>query len=359
MPSRREYNMVRGMIDRDRERIHKLAELLCDKFPAPLSQDLIELRALQVRSKALKSGSGLTHAECVIFSFLEAARQSGMREKALKALAEAQLLDANLRLGLSKVKLASMKFVVEVSGSLGGRPILHIDGTLRSCRTVELDVHAHGRTYLLLWRPLLADCLMRDFGTVVRRVSAVIEGTSGYIPLKIALKDSPREKRSEIDVVLDPRRFFYDFTTRKEIEVDVGVPISHPADSDAGLMLRKIGKQLDNLNATTLLFNIACGSTPSGAIWAKARDMIAKPANSQIAVSPRKKAAAAILAADMQHFARLDAGTRASLAFAMCKFPLTAKDSEYASARGLIVPSEFSTAIGMEWNDTILLAVKF
>src|SRR5271157_517975 len=114
MPSRREFNMVRGMVDRDKERIHRLAELLCQRFAAPLSQELIELRALQVRHKASKNGSGLTHAECVIFAFLEAAKHSGMHENAMKALAEAQLLDANLRLGMSKVKLAPLKFVVEL-----------------------------------------------------------------------------------------------------------------------------------------------------------------------------------------------------------------------------------------------------
>src|SRR5438093_2376617 len=104
-PSMREFNMVRGIIDKDRERVHKLTELLCERFPAPLSRELIEMRAIQVRNKALKSGTQLTHAESVIFSFLEASRHSGMLESATKALAESQLLDANLRLGLSVAKL--------------------------------------------------------------------------------------------------------------------------------------------------------------------------------------------------------------------------------------------------------------
>ena len=57
MPSRREFNMVRGMVDRNKERIHRLTQLLCDRFPGPLNRELIEARALQVRSKASKSGS--------------------------------------------------------------------------------------------------------------------------------------------------------------------------------------------------------------------------------------------------------------------------------------------------------------
>jgi hypothetical protein len=103
-PSRREFYMVRGMVDRNRERIHRLTESLCERFPAPLSRKLIEMRALQVRNKASKDGRPLTHAESVVFAFLEAAKHSGMTDSATKALAEAQLSDANLRLGLSKAR---------------------------------------------------------------------------------------------------------------------------------------------------------------------------------------------------------------------------------------------------------------
>ena len=59
--------MVRGMVDRDRERIHRLAELLCQKFEAPLNRELIESRAFQVLRGASKKGARLTHAECVIY----------------------------------------------------------------------------------------------------------------------------------------------------------------------------------------------------------------------------------------------------------------------------------------------------
>jgi hypothetical protein len=65
------------MIDRDKERIHKLAELLCDRCEVHLSQELIEARALQARNRALKTGSGLTLGECVAFAFPESAKQSG------------------------------------------------------------------------------------------------------------------------------------------------------------------------------------------------------------------------------------------------------------------------------------------
>ena len=49
----REFNMVRGIVDKDRERVHRLTELLCERFPAPLNRELIEMRAIQVRNKAL------------------------------------------------------------------------------------------------------------------------------------------------------------------------------------------------------------------------------------------------------------------------------------------------------------------
>ena len=124
--------------------------------------------------------------------------------------------------------------------------------------------------------------------------------------MKIAWRDAPGEKSDEISLVLDPRTLFYGFTTRKAVEVDAGVPASQPADSEVDVMLKKIGKQLDSLATTTFLFSKACKSTPSGAIWATAREIIGKLANVPMAVTPRKKAAAAIVAADMKHFADLD-----------------------------------------------------
>lgn len=357
-PSRREFNMVRGIVDRDRERIHKLSEMLCQRLQAPLSQELIEMRALQVLNKAAKIGSELTYAECVIFAFLEAAKQSGTLQTAMKALAEAQLLDSNLRLGLSKMKLAPLKFLVEVSGIIDF-PVLLIDGEPRPCKTVELEALAHGRTYLLYWSPLLADCLGQEFGSAVRRVSAVIRGDSGLVPLSIAWKERPSEKRGWIDVTLDPRRFFYGFTTRKEIEVDIGIPGYHAVDSDAALMLRKLGRQLDTLETTKALFRISGGSTPSGLIWAKARAMISEPGISRIAVTPRKKAAAALIAADMRYYARLDRSTKMTLAFALRKIPLASRDATYTCVSGLIVPSELAFISGVEWADAFSLAVKF
>jgi hypothetical protein len=358
MPSRREFNMVRGMVDRDKERIHRLVELLCDRFPAPLSQELIEMRALQVRRKASKSGSDLTHAECAVFAFLEAAKQSGMLDSATKALAEAQLLDANLRLGLARVKLPPSKFVVEVSGGFEGEPVLLVDGARRSCKTVLMERRAHGSTYLMLWRPLLSDCLKGDSGSSTKRVSAGILGSSGLIPLMIASNDSPGERSDHIDIAPDPRRLFFGFTTRKEIEVDIGIPSSHPLDSDGGLMLRRIGKQLDNLPVTALLFSLAGLPTPSRALWQKARRLLAGDALTQSAVTPRKKAAAAIVAADMRSFLELDPGTKARLEFAVRKMPLGSRDAAYTCTMGLIVPSEFCPAVGIEWGDIVSLALK-
>jgi hypothetical protein len=206
--------------------------------------------------------------------------------------------------------------------------------------------HAHGRTYLLIWRALFADCLGQDAGSPVRRVSAAIEGDSGLLPLKMAWRDSPDEKSQNIDVILDPQRSFYGFTTRKEIEVDIGLPAPRPADTDAGLMLRKMAKQLDNLRMTTMMFRIAGGTTPSGATWSKARKIIVEPTTAQIAVTPRKKAAAALIAADMRHFAELGNATRVMLTLQVPKFPLDHRDTVYVCVRGLIVPSEFSAATG-------------
>jgi len=359
MPSRREFNMVRGMVDRDKERIHRLAELLCQRHQAPLSEELIELRALQVRNKAAKSGSELTHAECVTFAFLEAAKHSGTLQIAMKALAEAQLLDSNLRLGLSKMKLASMRFMVEVSGIVDADLVLLIDGEPRPCKTVELEALAHSRTYLMHWSPLLADCLSQDFGSEVRRVSAAIRGDSGLVPLRIAWKEKPSEMREWIDVTLDPRRFFYGFTTRKEVEVDIGIPGSHAVDSDAVLALRKLGRQLDSLETTTALFRMAGGSTPSSMIWANAKAIVSELGVSRSAVTPRKKAAAALIAADMHYFAELGRNTKTTVAFALRKFPLTGRDAAYTCIRGLIVPSEFSRISAVEWADAFSLAVKF
>ena len=350
--------MVRGMVDRDKERIHKVVELLCNRFPAPLSQELIEMRALQVRKKASKSGSDLTHAECAVFAFLEAAKQVGMLEPATKALAEAQLLDANLRLGLGRVKLPPSKFVVEVSGGFEGEPKLLVDGARRTCKTVLLERRAHGSTYLMLWRPLLSDCLKGESGSSVKRISAGILGSSGLIPLMIASNASPGERSDHIDISPDARRLFYGFTTRKEIEVDIGIPSSQSLDSDGGLMLKRIGKQLDSLPATSLLFAMAGLPMPSRALWSKARSLLAEDGLAQTAVTPSKKAAAAIVAADMRSFSELDPGTKARLAFAVRKLPLRIKDESYTCTKGLIVPSEFCPAVGIEWGDILSLALK-
>ena len=226
-PSRREYNMFRGMmIDRDKERTHRLTELLCGRLATPLSRELVEMRALQVRSRARKGGEELTHAESVIYSFLEAAKQSGVLESATKALAEAQLLDSNLRLGLSKARLPPLEFIVEVSGEEEeSEPRLLVDGEPRDCKRALMERRAHSRTYLMLWRPFLSDCLEYDSGSRGgRRVSACLESPSGRVGLLIAPKDKPADRRCYIDVRLDVRRFFYGFTTRKGVEVDAGVP---------------------------------------------------------------------------------------------------------------------------------------
>jgi hypothetical protein len=357
MPSKREFNMVRGLIDREKERIHKLAELLCDRCSVTLNQELIEARALQARNRALKSRSGLTLGECVAFAFIESAKQSGNFGIAMKALEEMQLLDANLKFGFSRIRLPAFKFVVEVPPEFDTIPVLLVNGVPRNCKVVEVNDRLHGRTYLFHWRPLLADCLGRDFGRSVRRVYAAIRQNAKFVPLRIARKESPGDVKDHLDVVVDPRRFFYDFTTRKELEVDIGLPSSRRLDSDVNLALKKIGRQLDGLSATAFLYGITSKSPPSHAIWFPARNFLAD--NSQIAVTPRRKAAAAIIAADMQYYDNLDSTTKTQLVFAVRKIPLAGSDDRYTVAKGLIVPSEFSRVVGLPWTDAFSLGVKF
>jgi hypothetical protein len=352
--------MVRGMVDRDKERIHRLAELLCNGLEAPLSRELIEFRALQVLRGASKRGTKLTQAESVIFAFLEAARHAGVADRALKALAEGQLLDSNLKLGLTNVRFPPFRFVVEVSGAFESTPLLLVDGERRQCKAALLEEAGHRRLYALFWRPLLSECFEDGFGTIRKTVAAEVEGESGASPLRIAWKDAPGEMVRSVEVTLDPRRLFYGFSKRKEIEVDIGVPIvgvATPSDSD--LMLKSIGKRLDRLEATGALFMEAAGMAPSNCIWAAAQRILATPRNAQVAVSPRKKASAALIASDMKHFSGLDDGTRARLAFKLERLPLRQGDEAYACTRGLIVPSEFSSISGAEWNDALSLAVKF
>ena len=62
----REFNMVRGIIDKDRERVHRLTELLCERFPAPLSRELIDNRkVLQKVSKEPKFGRNIWGLLCL------------------------------------------------------------------------------------------------------------------------------------------------------------------------------------------------------------------------------------------------------------------------------------------------------
>jgi hypothetical protein len=352
--------MVRGMVDRDRERIHRLAELLCQKLETPLNRELIESRALQVLRGASKKGARLTHAECVIFAFLEAARHAGTADRALRALAEGQLLDSNLKLGLASVRLPPLKFVAEVSGDCKTPPILLVDGESRKCKTALLEEVGHRKLYALYWSPLLSECFEEGFGIIRRMVAAEVEAEDGIFPIKIAWTDAPGEMVQSIQVTLDPRRLFYGFSKRKEIEVDIGVPaVQVGAPSDSGLMLRAIGRRLDQLEVTGALFREATGATPTSCIWGDAREIIGAHENSQVAVSPRKKASAALIAADMRHFSTLDCGTRTRLAFAMERLPLRQGDEAYAGTRGLMIPSEFSTVSGTGWNDALSLAVKF
>jgi hypothetical protein len=349
--------MMRGMIDRDRERIHRLTELICDRFPAPLKRQLIEARAIQVRSRARKGGSSLSLAESVIFSLTEAAKQSGMLESLTKALAEAQLLDANLRLGLSKVRLPPLKFIVEVTGD--SEPFLLFEGTPRSCKRILMDVSNHSRTYLLLWRPLLSDYLENNEGDPIKHISASIrDDTRGDVPVMLAWGDTPSEKSWYIEVLLDPKRFFFGFTTRKQVEVDMGLPAFHGANPDAELALRRMAKRLDSLPTTCLLFRLASEGSPSAALWSRAKDILIEPRNSQVAVTPRRKAAAALLAADMKRFAKLEPSRKAAVTLAARKMPMLPKDTAYACTSGLIVPSEFSTPAEVEWSDALSLAVK-
>jgi len=358
-PSRREFNMVRGMIDRDRERIHRLTEQICDRFPAPLNRQLIEARAIQVWSRARKSESGLSHAESVIFSLMESAKQSGMLESVTRALAEAQLLDANLRLGLSRARLPPLKFVTEVSGAVGGEPVILFEGVSKNCKRVLMETRDHSRTYLMLWRPLLSDYLEDSDGSPVKRITAAIQGTNGFVPLMIAWGDKPAEKSWSIEVLLDPKRFFFGFTTRKGVQVDVGLPAFYSTHSDAEVALRRITKQLDNLQTTSFLFKLAGAPSPSAALWSDARSVLVSPRNSQVAVTPRRKAAAALLAADMKQFAELEPTAMTRVALAVRKIPMSSKDAAYACNTGLIVPSEFSAPAGVEWADALSLAVKF
>jgi hypothetical protein len=356
-PSRREFNMVRGMIDKDRERIHRLTELLCEKVPTPLSRELVEMRATQVRNRARKSGTELTHAESVVYAFMEAAKHSGVVDYATKALAEAQLLDSNLRLGLSKARLPPLAFVVEVSGSEGVEPILLVDGEPRTCKKVLMETRPHSRTYMVVWRPYLADCLEDAAGSRERRVSACLESKNERTALLIASEEKSTDKRWYVDVQLNMRRFFYGFTTRKEVEVDVGLSTSCTVDSKE-LALRRLAKLLDSLRTTSVLFGLVGAGSPSFALWSQARSILSGLRDSEFSVTPRRKAAASILAADMKRFAKLEPTMRANLVFSSQTIPMSPQDAEYACARGLIVPSEFSPLVGMDWNDILSLAVK-
>jgi hypothetical protein len=355
-PSRREFNMVRGMIDKDRERIHRLTELLCEKVPTPLSRELVEMRATQVRNRARKSGTELTHAESVVYSFMEAAKHSGVVDHATKGLAEAQLLDSNLRLGLSRARLPPLEFVIEVSGSEGVEPVLLVDGEPRTCRKVLMERRRHSRTYLIAWRPFLSDCLEESSVPAERRISTCLESKSGRVPLLIALRDKPAEKRWHINLHLDMRRFFYGFTTRKEVEVDVGLPASGAPDS-ADLALRRLAKQLDTLSTTCLFFRMSGARIPSVSLWPLAKAILARLQSPEFSVTPRRKAAASILAADMKRFVDLDPTTKANLLFSSQAFPMSSEDAEYALVKGLIVPSELSSVVSMDWKDILSLAV--
>jgi hypothetical protein len=358
-PSRREYDMFRGlMIDRDKERTHRLTELLCGRLATPLSRELVEMRALQVRSRARKGGEELTNAESVIYSFLEAAKQSGVLDSATIALAEAQLLDSNLRLGLSKARLPPLEFMVEVSGEgEESEPSLLVDGEPRGCKRALMERRAHSRTYLMLWRPFLSDCLEYNLESKGgRRVSACLESPSGRVGLLIAPKDRAADKGWHVDVRLDMRRFFYGFTTRKGVEVDAGVPGSYTLDSTE-LALRRLAKQLDSLRTTTLLFGMVGAGSPSVALWPRARSIVTESRNAVLSVTPRRKAAASIVAADMRRFAELEPVKKANLVFSAQTVPMSPRDAEYACASGLIVPSEFTPLVGMEWKDILSLAV--
>src|SRR5438552_14715082 len=141
-----------------------------------------------------------------------------MLESATKALAESQLLDANLRLGLSVAKLPPLKFVVEVSSGFEAVPLLLVNGAHRNCKKVLMESRPHSITYRLVWRPFLADCLEDNSRIPGRRVSASIEDKTGSIPLLIAWEGKPGEKSWHIGVDLDVRRFFYGLTTSTQVE---------------------------------------------------------------------------------------------------------------------------------------------
>jgi hypothetical protein len=351
---------VQGLDDRQgqRERTHRLTELLCGRLATPLSRELVEMRALQVRSRARKGGTGLTHAESVIYSFLEAAKQSGVLEPATKALAEAQLLDSNLRLGLSNARLPPLEFIVEISDEeeKESGPHLLVDGEPRSCKSALIERRAYSRTYLMLWRPFLSDCLERVPRSRGRRVSACLESPSGRVGLLIAPKDRAADKRWHVDVRPDVRRFFYGFTTRKEVEVDAGIPGSYTLDS-TDLALRRLARQLDSLRTTALLFGMAGAGSSSVALWSYAKSIVTEPRNAVLSATPRRKAAASIVAADMRRFAELEPVKKANLVFSAQTVPLSPRDAEYACTSGLILPSEFSPVVGMEWKDILSLAV--
>jgi hypothetical protein len=48
---------------------------------------------------------------------------------------------------------------------------------------------------------------------------------------------------------------------------------------------------------------------------------------------------------------------KANLVFSAQTVPMSPRDAEYACASGLIVPSEFTPLVGMEWKDILSLAV--
>ena len=141
------------------------------------------------------------------------------------------------------------------------------------------------------------------------------------------------------------------------MEVDVGLPTACTADS-AGLALRRLAKQLDTLRTTSLLFGMAGAGSPSVALWSQARSILTGSRNPEFSVTPTRKAAASILAADMRRFAGLEPVTKANLVFSSQTVAMSSQDAEYACTRGLIVPSEFSPVVGMGWNDLLTLAVK-
>ena len=359
-PSRREYNMFRGLIDRDKERVHRLSELLCQRFAAPIKSDLVEARALQARRGASKNGAYLTHSECVVFSFLETSKRAGMLDRGLKALAEAQLLDSNLRLGLSNVKLPPLKFLAEVFGDCDSEPLLLVEKEARKCKVALLEKEGPRRVYAIHWSPLLSECVARGggFGSLRRTVSAVVTDDSGKEPVRISRKDaSPVEWRERIVVTLDPRRLFYGFSKRKEIEVDAGIPAPESTATETELVLRAIGRRLDSLHATKALFRKVAGSSPANCIWPGASRIAAAPENSCIAVGTRKKASAFLIAADMQHFAGLRPAARLKARTAVRLLPIDERDRSYAAADGLLVPSEFSTISGADWKDSFNLAL--